>query len=453
MRVLFLGTTGTEKKKVMYAVQRMAFEEMVAEGELAAKTDPNEIIKIIGIEDRICSGVGSAKYGIGPLASYLDSFERERRGLWRESMLDIIKETEKFEGHVFLSLHGFFWRGRQLFCDIDWDLLARFEPSVVVTLCDDLYDIQRRVQLGDPKGCFKNQLLLREISAWRSAELAIADMLATALRINPSTYFGEGLDSDRKYDLLREALDKLDKNLTKQFGKPLKNFLVGIKHRPNTIYNLLFRRDILPVYTSFSISHVRSKKTGLMNSIDAFRNKISDLYTVFDPLAIDEYILSDRDAESGAELSLSEMIHKYTAEYRVVDYRWPFGDDSTVPGCIDSVIKGEEYVHVLSDIKKQIPERDFRLLDQVRQLGGVVACYRPLIEGHEAGGVREELNYATKNSMTAYAYHPPEDKVKVHAFGPLDPYNKLIYFDTEQALFDALAKHSRRKLKNRTWEL
>jgi len=421
MRVLFFGTTGTQKSDLMKAIQKIAFDEAVSEGEIAGKSNLNDYIKILDIEDEICKGTGTES-SLDHVVTYLNAPEHERHRRWMGAMESVIDRanSQPRARYAFLSLHGFYWRGRQLLCDLDLNLIAHFNPSVIVTLCDDLCDIQTRIKNGDPEDYLNNQLLLREISAWRSAESALADLIARGI--------GD--------------------------GEPLRNFLIGVKHPPEMFYKLLFRRDILPIYASFPISYVRSKKSEVKELLDNFRWNLGEKYTVFDPLAIDEFLLSDRDPSTGKELTYQELFNKYNGtNHKAKDHRWHFGDCSAVPGCPDAVISGYEYIDTLLDIKKQIPNRDFRLIDQVKWLGGIIVAYRPLIDGHEPGGVRAELNYAHDNTVPVYNFHPPEDRKKTGAFGPLDPYEKCRGpYNTVEDLLQEVSNHSYNITSEKTWE-
>lgn len=129
-----------------------------------------------------------------------------------------------------------------------------------------------------------------------------------------------------------------------------------------------------------------------MAQVDAFRMRLHEQFTVFDPLSIDERILSQAyDCRAKGEDHVAVELAA----------RWPTGfsgEYASMAAPYDSAyplsIPVDEIEEAINDIDRQIEARDFRLINQVQ----AVAAYRPDYGQHRSRGVSSELQYAAQTA-------------------------------------------------------
>ena len=369
--------------------------------------------------------------------------ERSRR--WKQAIERILTKVNQAE-HTVLCFHNIFYRDRNFFSCVDWDLLTSFQPTIFITLINDVYDVWETINARERNMATNSHLRLPEILAWRSAEICATQTLAENIYVHPS--LGQ-LDVD-EFARLRQQFPRV----ATVFGAPVPHFVFAVKHPASTLYNLLFRRDSLPVYASFPISKTRNDLEGRAE-IDAYRQALTDcdFLTVFDPLTIDE-------------LRLSKDAHGKPC----VTHRWPLGARGPMAAEVELTTdpfegySEAEFASFKDSIEAHIVRRDYQLVSQAR----VVAAYRPFYGGplgrgvppspHPSGGVEKELMYGMNLSKLVYAVHPSEDReFGVDVFGsmrfavqPLKTEKLLEIFQHHQKLrYDTMKQDG----EAATWEL
>ncbi|MEK7379270.1 MAG: hypothetical protein AABZ71_10205, partial [Candidatus Binatota bacterium] len=210
MRVVFTGTTGVQKLRVMRAVASLAAKES---GKSADLSHPETLsfIRLLDLDNEIDTTLGGGR------KAFLDMLNPQKREeTWYKVFEKKIKELGDYDGHVFLGMHNWCLRKGQFFSCVNWDLLVSFRPTVFITLFDDVYDVWQRVNNYEREKLKTNSYFrLDEILEWRSAEILATDILANNLFFNPEKV-ARG-----------EDLKKLPAGLQNLFGKPIPHFTVA----------------------------------------------------------------------------------------------------------------------------------------------------------------------------------------------------------------------------------
>ena len=389
MRVLVLGQTGIEKGRFLTALVASARRNRGLPEDDRDRY-ASGFVRAIHLEEEIKEHTHNAT-----IQPYLDNLDADPRlRTWQEVMKREVLaplETAPPE-HVFLAMHGLFYRNNNFFTPVDWPLLQAFRPTVVLTLIDDAYDVASRVtvvrETQGPRT--QSSITVAEALLWRSAEVSMADMISRSLGIS--------------------------------------NFVLSVKHPSEAAFRMLFRRDILRIYASFPISSTR-RIAERVKEINTHRERLHREYAVFDPVCIDELRVI-RPAEEGASWEFLP--------------RWPLGPvGSAVPSNGDYAAPLQPQLQNLADvITSQIEERDYRFIDQA----DVVVAYRPFWGAIEypAQGVEKEISHAIAKNKAVYYYDPPEDFAgrKSRAFRVIE---RGIRFETLEKLYAELAKVQKRR--------
>ena len=336
-----------------------------------------KIIAVYSVEDEIKKQVES-------FPEFLDSAdERSQRILWEKSFQKILREVKVLKPkYSFLSMHATFFRRNRFFSLLDPDLIKSFKPDIFVTLIEDLFLIWRRVVRREKEEApTASYFRLRDIASWRSVEILITDLLS---------------------NFLLQRAKKEIKNT---------NYVVAVKHPLMMFYGLLFQPNILKVYSSFPITKPRSDPAERA-PIDAFRMRLHEKYTVFDPLTIDEKIMEillDKYYPKDEKTKARSLNPSDELTIAKTD-RWPLPSGfSLVEDEQDDypiVLNAMEVQEVVQDVHENIETRDFRLIDQVQCL----AAWRPYYEHRTHEGVSGEINYARNNAnIPRHLYFPAED--------------------------------------------
>ncbi len=397
MRVLFAGQTGVQKGQV---IERLASH---ARAQNKVPDDPEMAERFA-----LCLSVEDEIRRDGDFTGFLNQYsERAQSDRWRVAFERILKRIQgRQPQHVLLSLHTVFQRHSRYFSPVDWKLLREFGPDVVVTLIDDLQSIAYRVRSREEEAPSASYFRLREIAAWRSAEILFADTLAS--------------------HLLRE--------------KRLDNLVVAVKHPCATVYGLLFEPQRLRVYASFPITTTRAEPDSRAE-IDAFRKALHERFVVFDPLTIDEKILELAFREQFGEDAATTPAQLAGKCVKIDEgSRWPIDAgnalccdaDGTYPMELDAADVRE----VVADVNNQIRWRDYRLISTAH----CVAAYRPCRKGALSGGVQAELHYANVAAgVPTFVVFPREDGDPQES--PFSDAGKIC--GTVEEIVDALEKHQR----------
>lgn len=349
MKVLFFGQTGINKRQ---CVERLASKCLAVAGhpDDLEHTRAMEHIRGFHVEDFIASA--------GDYISYLDLFYAKRQAdVWGEAWDSVMAKLDgQSPEHVFITLHATYFRKNRFFSVIDLNRIGQFNPDMIITIIDDAHECWDKVrvrELEHPRGI---RLRLRDVFLWRTVEIMAGDFLVHGL------------------------------------GIP--HFVVAAKHPSEMIQRLIFEPTTKRIYASFPISSTRSNSDS-RSEVDAFRFKMHEQFTVFDPLTIDERILVSAYKDRTEGQDLVEV---------ALDSRWPTGFTGS-PGPFESmsppyesaypiIIPIGEMEETIEDIDRQIEARDYRLIDQVE----AVAAFRPDYHGRQSRGVTAELQYAAQTA-------------------------------------------------------
>lgn len=299
--------------------------------------------------------------------------------------------------NVILTFHAAWYHlaNREYLSGIDYSLISQQieQPSNVVTLMDDIYDVKSR--LSRPRGLFAAKAVpqsefldamikLLRVLEWRNFETVLSRKVAQVFEVE--------------------------------------HYILAIKHPIATFNELISESNKKLVYLAHPISQVRrlSRMGGEFSvTAETIMHRVKDLATqlrsdfiVLEPTCVDELRFYD---------------HLFGEDHLVMPtlaQRWPLpSEDSndilfTEPTNVSEPfgpwweakssellalgwenLKEEDIrrLHEVApslltlqeDIRMQIKARDFTLVSQSNGL----AVYRPLCEGHESGGVREEIDY------------------------------------------------------------
>ncbi len=372
MRALLAGTSGVDKGVVVAnLLGRLAAHGDVPE---APAVDPRAVL-VASVEDVI------AEQG-DDLASSLASFRpRYQLAAWQRAGLEIAERLEAIDPrHSLIDAHLTYYTSGRQFSLIDVPTIRRWRPDCIITLVDDMLDIHAALQRRDAAQHTNFRLRLREILAWRTAEIAMADLLARNL-----------------YEM-----------------RAIPHYVVGLKHPAEMLYRLIFRRRQYPlVYASFPITAVRYD-TGLRALIDGIRAELHRRFIVFDPLTLDEGTPEVFDKARTAYADSVDRITVYEDEAR-----WPLelagtlsqGRPPTYPMSLDP----GEALEVWDDLENQIRHRDLTMVEQAQ----CVAAYRITMGGRLSTGMYSELLYASHTAEPArpvLMYADPTDDGLEHPF-------------------------------------
>jgi len=396
LRVLFLGTTGINKKEFVTKCAEIAYDQKFTKG--SKDPEAKNYLKVFDLDEMIRERTGGAP----GYAAFLDNPNRDAQNdLWNETFADILNEVGGYqkEPHVFLILHGVYYRSKNYFSCIDRDLLLKFHPTVIVTLIDDAYDVSYRVKEREKTIKTGSVCSFVEAIEWRTVEIMRGDILARNLYVDPVQFM-----------LGTENLTKVKKELSSLFRKPIPHFIMPIKHDPRVLYRLLFERWRLVLYSAYPITGTRTDR-GRIEEINVYRKELNDLFTIFDPAMIDELLVIDKSqitSEENERIEKDGFMANQTEGYLQLK-RLPTDFNINDPRNFD-VPRGniDDFIRLKDLIKRQIVPRDFRL---VRQATGVTA-YRPYWGGRKSpsGGVdREMIEAISKNKPTYVVHNPKED--------------------------------------------
>ena len=256
MRALLAGISGVNKDIVVANL----LDRLRANGDIGGPADSGGHLATQGGSDPrelLAASVEDVFAQQGDdLASTLAAFRpRYQLGAWQRAGLAIAEQMEDLDPrHSLLSTHLTYYTSGRQFSLIDIPTIRRWRPDCIITLVDDMLDIRAALARRDAEQHTNFRLRLREILAWRSAEIAMADLLA------------------------RNLYERRD----------IPHYVVGVKHPAAMLYRLIFHRRRFPVvYSSFPITAIRYEGDR-RESVDAIRRELHRRFIVFDPLTLDE---------------------------------------------------------------------------------------------------------------------------------------------------------------------
>lgn len=419
-----------------------------------------EEILILELEEKVTStAYGMIGYPTGQSA-------------WKSSFLNIKKQWlskhDKPIKYVFLLAHLSFQNEGHFYTPLTWTstdetgavsfaflnfLVSDFSPNFIVTLIDDIYNVQSRL---NPKHHFRLSELLR----WRNIESLLADYAMDAVEIENLVH------KDAMFPYLNSPIFSIG-----QSAHSLVTY-ISSPHTPR-------------IYLSYPISEPlkewRFKNTrSLIDQINHFRVFFDANAVVFDPITINErpiYIalndaqvretaLDDKrvqdfsqlimklrkahsESDSDAVMALTDEIeatgkawsfHRKVSEPELeLGPLWPSADIvriSPVPISPPAPIKRSEIQeiitanHAKSEIDRQIKIRDFRLIDQ----SDCIVIYRPCMSKQDwSTGTSGECNYARNSGKAVIVLSARGDPVPEGPFDHILPSEDVVTIDDPES--------------------
>lgn len=326
-----------------------------------------------------------------------------------------------------ISFHSIFYHKKtnEYLSFINIDLLANLNPTKIITLIDDIYDIHSRLQM--PKEMFYRNyqankvdlvLDLFLIQDWRAKEIMMSRFI----------------NSQLKYKSIQNSF-----------------FVLAVKHPYDTLDNLIFKKPV--VYFSHPISEVRRLEkngdTSTANEVrlqmDDFSKKIIEKFATFLPTTIDEYRIQSIDKKITGRRKLNYNLKQRKPITSILNYvsvlgpRWEsekyssphniFFETVTVDSINDlwsenlPQKRDANLSNLLKALKSrisgQVTVRDYILVEQ----SDILVVFRPIYNGNLSGGVKEENDYYNmlskveafqkKGRDRVYIYCPKKDVLKL----------------------------------------
>ena len=177
--ILLTGQYGTSHKEVGKKLSNLANKK------LKHLTKIQPITRFYSIEKELWDIANGSE------AFFEKLNDQERDKIWRKAFCEIQKQIKK-DNPVFpiVSLHVVYLWKKRFFSCVDWDFLTTIQPSVIVTLIDDIYDIQGRIATSQKKGVRipEEDRSLFAILSWRLREIHTCNLIAKHLYVNPEHF-------------------------------------------------------------------------------------------------------------------------------------------------------------------------------------------------------------------------------------------------------------------------
>jgi adenylate kinase len=276
--------------------------------------------------------------------------------LRRAAFRDVIAATTPARDfpHVMVNTHATFrWR-HGLFPAFDFDLIARFEPTMFICLVDNVEVVHHRLHQEHDIDA-----TLKDCMVWREEEILATELLADAMGMRNSFYI---LSRGRQSDTVE------------------------------TCARLITRPDLRKVYPSFPMSHVVDMPE-VLAEIDHFRAQLAKHFIAFDPGDVDEKLLLEKALAAARR-----------GEDRIEVQPHSFGGREGGPALRVAV---REVLDIAGDIDGQIYMRDFKLIDQSDMIVSLI----PELPGGVPGlssGVERELHHAFEHTKEVYVVWKPK---------------------------------------------
>ncbi|MBI3753492.1 MAG: hypothetical protein HY266_05510 [Deltaproteobacteria bacterium] len=252
--ILLTGQYGTSHEDVGNNLSNLANKKL----KHLSRVQP--ISKFYSIEKELWDIGGSSE------AFFEQLNDQDRDKIWLQAFLKIQRQIKQ-DNPLFpiLSLHVvYLWKERFFSC-VDWDILTTLQPSVIVTIIDDIYDIKGRIETNQQSAVRMNEedRSLFAILSWRLREIHTCNLIAKHLYVNPEHF--PSIDNLLRKENISSSINLNE--LEQVFGKPLPHYVISVKQSLDDFYRLLFERKTIRIYYSFPISEPRKQ-----NDEDYFKN-------------------------------------------------------------------------------------------------------------------------------------------------------------------------------------
>ncbi|HWB19191.1 MAG TPA: AAA family ATPase [Phycisphaerales bacterium] len=340
MRAVVTGQIGMDKKGYLERVARLA-------------GDRGRPIEMFHVGDMMYAEAPDIRPG-----RILDLPLSRLNALRRAAFKDIIAATspaEQFQ-NIIINTHATFrWR-HGLFSAMDFDLMQKLKPTMLICLVDNIEVVHHRLHSEHDIDA-----TLKDCMVWREEEILATELLAQAVGCANKFYV---LSRGRQTDTVE------------------------------TCMRLITRPDMRKVYPSFPMSHVVDMPD-VLAEIDHFRAELAKQFIAFDPGDVDEKLLLDRAIAAAREGKDWIEVEPHS-----------FGGRKS-SGSIRVSVK--QVLDIAGDVDGQIYMRDFKLIDQADMICSLV----PELPGGVPGlssGVERELHHAWEHTKEVYVVWKPKKK-------------------------------------------
>ena len=187
-----------------------------------------------------------------------------------KNIINIIEENKKkdyiIDGHM-----SFWWRGGPLSLINSKDMRV-LNPDLFISILNDPKNVNQNLQT---KKSWEDKTVDEyEIALWSELELYTADLISNSIN--------------------------------------KKNYVVGSKEDPNTLYELIYRPDKPKAYISYTIEH---RKSGY-EALEKFIKKIKKYLIVFNPKAVDIDAYKENTNEKTKNLIFNQTVRR---DFHLID--------------------------------------------------------------------------------------------------------------------------------------
>lgn len=366
-RILILGSTGVDKGRVL---------EILKE-HLDIGFAPTQKIDFFDFEKDFIS------LFVEEFHSYLDGSESQQRECWLKAWREMSSRLSNDSNFV-LSMHATL--ARPLFTNRSPVLINEISLlgfTNIITLIDDVFDKWARTESRAAKKAAPLQPSMADLLETRRAETVLGDVIAN------------NISTDQHQ---------------------VTNFLVAVKHPQETLVNLLKGEKPTKkrIYVSHPISDPRRYAEDGDNSkigeINSWLNKVSKADSLatdavfFYPLTIDELplrkLVTDENDGGGTSITFERNITWNLRDF--FDDRKLICDYDSLPQELE--LDKDNLSLISGMLKSDVRFRDLRLVSQSRRL--LVLC--PWYHDRRPRGVRDEIDYATKNGNVVHIWQDPK---------------------------------------------
>lgn len=369
-RVLFLGQTGVAKKDALTRLAAHCRKYCYRDCEVV-DFDQDWLIRRVSQNSFLDDDIRSQR--------------RDWEDVWDECFTKRIRPLVEGDKDIFLGLHGCYTRSQYgSRCVLDLQRVAKFNPTLIVTLIADVYDMWWRTERRAGGEAWRGRPTIEHLIGGRRAEVMVADQLALECSERP------------------------------------RSLVIAVGHPCDTIAKCIFSENPKIVYLSFPISEPRRMEAdGNFSGIKAVSDLIAcahakqkttpDLAFIC-PLAIDELPFSkafdpeatEETPEGATEPRLRACRFERDALRWDLSQFWPLDERMGPPAEPYAPFWVKDVKNAAGSILTDVAWRDFRLAEQADRL----AVFNPIFPGRDSvtGGVANEVAFAIRFGHPVYVY-------------------------------------------------
>ncbi len=357
MKVIVTGTVGLDKCPYLESVKQQALDD--------------------GQSLELCH-IGNRMYAEAPDVApgrILDLPMQRLNSLRRSVFKDVLAISREHE-NVIVNTHATFRWKHGLFPAFDFDMLREFNADYYICLLDNVDALHSRL--------VRDHIIdhsLKDLMVWREEEI-----LATELMMLGSDTRSVAAGSVGGATLFDSSKGNSAHDAARFYIHAIGHYKDGgMDDTTAMLYRLLFKPAIPKAYLSFPMTHV-ADNTAILEEIEQFRRRLSEIFVIFDPADVDEHRLCQTalDAARDGRKVMNVGVLGQKVQFDVADV-----------------------LQVAGDIHSQIYARDFMMIDQA----DMIVSYIPEMEGGKPGlssGVERELQHAYEATRDVYVIWKPK---------------------------------------------